>query len=182
MRRLEGLARRQPVVMIFEDAHWIDPTSRELLDLTVERVRSLSVLLIVTFRPEFQPPPWSGGPHVATLVLNRLDRRDRAALVTQIAGKTLPDEVIAQIVERTDGVPLFVEELTKSVLESELLREEEGRYVLDGPLPSLAIPTTLHASLTARLDRLASVRHIAQIGAAFGRWFRAAAPDFWTAG
>jgi predicted ATPase len=172
IRRLEGLANRRPVVVIFEDAHWIDPTSRELLDLTVERVRTLSVLLIVTFRPEFQPP-WLGEPHVTMLVLNRLDRRDRAVLVTQIAGgKALPDDVIAQIVERTDGVPLFIEELTKSVLESELLREEKNHYVLDGPLPPLAIPTSLHASLMARLDRLASVRHVAQIGAAFGRWFR----------
>ena len=118
IRQLEGLARRQPVVMVFEDAHWIDPTSRELLDLTVERVRSLPVLLIVTFRPEFQPP-WTGQPQVTMLALNRLDRHDRTALVEQIAGgKALPDEVVAQIVERTDGVPLFVEELTKSVLES----------------------------------------------------------------
>jgi class 3 adenylate cyclase/predicted ATPase len=171
IRRLESLARRQPVIMIFEDAHWIDPTSRELVDLIVARVRNLSVLLIVTFRPEFQIT-WSGEPHVATIVLNRLDRRDRAALVTQISGKALPDDVIAQIVERTDGVPLFVEELTKSVLESELLREEAGQYVLDGPLPPFAIPTTLHASLMARLDRLASGRRVAQIGAAFGRWFR----------
>ncbi len=172
IRRLESLANRRPVMVIFEDAHWIDPTSRELLDLTVERVRNLPVLLIVTFRPEF-PPPWIGESHVTMLVLNRLDRRDRAALVTQIAGgKGLPDDVIDQIAERTDGVPLFVEELTKSVLESGLLREEEDHYVLDGPLPPLAIPTSLHASLIARLDRLASVRHVAQIGAAFGRWFR----------
>jgi class 3 adenylate cyclase len=172
IRRLEGLAYRQPVVKIVEDAHWIDPTSREFLDLTVERVRSLPVLLIVTFRPEFQPT-WSGEPHVTMLVLNRLNRRARSALVEQIAGgKELPDEVVAQIVERTDGVPLFIEELTKSVLESDLLREEEGRYVLDGSLPPLAIPTSLHGSLMARLDRLASVRHVAQIGAAFGRWFR----------
>jgi predicted ATPase/class 3 adenylate cyclase len=168
IRRLEGLANRRPVVVIFEDAHWIDPTSRELLDLTVERVRNLPVLLIVTFRPEFQMPS-TGQSHV----LNRLGRRDGAALVTQIAGgKALPDAVIAQIVERTDGVPLFVEELTKSVLESELLREKEDHYVLDGPLSPLAIPTTLHDSLMARLDRLASVRPVAQIGAAFGRWFR----------
>jgi len=172
MRRLEGLARRQPVVMIVEDAHWIDPTSRELLDLTVERVRSLPVLLIITFRPEFQPT-WSGEPHMTMLVLNRLDRRARSALVEQIAGgKELPDEVVAQIVERTDGVPLFIEELTKSVLESGLLRDEEGRYVLDGSLPPFAIPTSLHGSLMGRLDRLRSVRHVAQIGAAFGRWFR----------
>ena len=172
IRQLEGLACRQPVVMVFEDAHWIDPTSRELLDLIVERVRDLLVLLIVTFRPEFQPP-WTSEPHVTMLVLNRLDRRNRTALIKQIAGrKALPDEVIAQIVERTDGVPFFVEELTKSVLESELLREEEGHYVLDSPLPLLAIPTSLQASLMARLDRLASVRHVAQIGAVIGRWFR----------
>ena len=157
IRQLEGLARRQPVVMVFEDAHWIDPTSRELLDLTVERVRSLPVLLIVTFRPEFQPP-WTGQPQVTMLALNRLDRRDRTTLVEQIAGgKTLPKEVIDQIVERTDGVPLFVEELTKSVLES-------------GVTP-VGIPTTLHDSLIARLDRLASVRLVAQIGAAIGREF-----------
>jgi class 3 adenylate cyclase/predicted ATPase len=171
IRQLEGLARQQPVVMLFQDAHWIDPTSRELLDLTMERVRSLPVLLIVTFRPEFQPP-WIGQPQVSMMALNRLDRRDRSVLVEQIAGsKALPDEVVAQIVDRTDGVPLFVEELTKSVLESGLLREEADRYVLDGALPPLAIPTTLHDSLMARLDRLASVRRVAQIGAAIGREF-----------
>jgi class 3 adenylate cyclase len=157
IRQLEGLARQQPVVMVFEDAHWIDPTSRELLDLTVEHVRGLPVLLIVTFRPEFETP-WSGEPQVSILTLNRLDRRDRTALVAQIAGgETLPDEVVAQIVDRTDGVPLFVEELTKSVLES-------------GMTP-LGIPMSLHDSLMARLDRLASVRLLAQIGAAIGREF-----------
>jgi predicted ATPase len=171
IRQLEGLAHQQPVVMIIEDAHWIDPTSRELLDLTVERVRSLPVLMIVTFRPEFKPP-WAGQPQVTMLALNRLDRRDRTALVGQIAGdKALPDDVIAQIADRTDGVPLFVEELTKSVLESGVLREEADRYVLDGALPPLAIPATLHASLLARFDRLASVRQVAQIGAAIGREF-----------
>jgi len=102
--------------MIFEDAHWIDPTSRELLDLTVEHLRTLPVLLLVTFRPEFQPP-WSGLPQVTILALNRLDRHDRTTLVEQISGgKALPDEVVAQIADRTDGVPLFVEELTKTVL------------------------------------------------------------------
>jgi class 3 adenylate cyclase/predicted ATPase len=171
IRQLEGLARQQPVIMVFEDAHWIDPTSRELLDLTVERVRSLPVLLIVTFRPEFQMP-WTGQPQVSMLTLNRLDRRDRTALVAQVAGgKALPDGVIDQIADRTDGVPLFVEELTKSVLESGLLREDRDRYVLDGALPPFAIPTTLHDSLMARLDRLASVRHVAQTGAAIGRDF-----------
>ena len=171
IRQLEGLARQQPLVMVFEDAHWIDPTSRELLDLAVERVRTLPVLLIVTFRPEFQMP-WTGQPQVSMLALNRLDRRDRTALVEQIAGgKGLPNDVIEQIADRTDGVPLFVEELTKSVLESGLLREEVDRYVLDGALPPFAIPTTLHDSLMARLDRLESVRLVAQIGAAIGREF-----------
>jgi predicted ATPase/class 3 adenylate cyclase len=171
IRQLEGLAHQQPMVMVFEDAHWIDPTSRELLDLIVERVRSLPVLLIVTFRPEFQPP-WTGQPQVSMLTLNRLDRRDRTTLVDQIAGgKALPDDVIDQIADRTDGVPLFVEELTKSVLESGLLREESDRYVLDGALPPFAIPTSLHASLLARLDRLAAVRHVAQTAAAIGREF-----------
>jgi predicted ATPase len=157
VRQLESLAHQQPVVMVFEDAHWMDPTSRELLDLTIERVHSLPALLIVTFRPEFQPP-WTGQPHVTMLALNRLDRRDRVALVDHIAGeRALPDDVVAQIAERTDGVPLFVEELTKSVLES--------------GVPLLGIPTTLQASLLARLDRLDSVRRVAQIGAAIGREF-----------
>jgi class 3 adenylate cyclase/predicted ATPase len=157
IRQLEGLARHQPALMVLEDAHWIDPTSRELLDLTIERVRGLPVLLIVTFRPEFQPV-WTGQPQVATLALNRLDRRDRRALVAQIAGgKALPEEVVGQIVERTDGVPLFIEELTKSVLES--------------GVPPVGIPTTLHDSLIARLDRLASALLVAQIGAAIGRQF-----------
>jgi class 3 adenylate cyclase/predicted ATPase len=157
LRQLVGLARQQPVIMVFEDAHWIDPTSRELLDLAVERVGDLSVLLIVTFRPEFQPP-WTGQPQVTMLALNRLDRRDRTALVEQIAGgRALPDEVVAQIADRTDGVPLFVEELTKSVLES--------------GVPLVGIPATLHDSLMARLDRLSSVRRVAQIGAAIGREF-----------
>ncbi|MBV8573745.1 MAG: AAA family ATPase, partial [Acetobacteraceae bacterium] len=157
IRQLDGLAREQPVLMVFEDAHWIDPTSRELLDLTVERLRTLPVLLIVTFRPEFQPV-WTGQPQVTVLTLNRLDRRDRTALIEKIAGgKALPDEVVAQIVDRTDGVPLFIEELTKSVMES--------------GVPLVGIPTTLHDSLMARLDRLASVRLVAQIGAAIGRQF-----------
>jgi class 3 adenylate cyclase/predicted ATPase len=171
IRQLVGLACRQPVVMVFEDAHWIDPTSRELLDLIVERVASLPVLLIVTFRPEFQPP-WTGQSQVTMLALNRLNRGDRTALVEQTAGgKALPDAVVAQIADRADGVPLFVEELTKSVLESGLLREEADRYVLDRAMPPFAIPTSLQDSLMARLDRLAWVRHVAQTGAAIGREF-----------
>jgi predicted ATPase len=171
LRQLEGLARKQPVVMVFEDAHWIDPTSRELLDLTVEHLRTLPVLLLVTFRPEFQAP-WAGLPRVTMLALNRLDRRDGTTLVAQISGdKALPDEVVDLIAARTDGVPLFVEELTKTVLESGLLHAEADRYVLDRALPPLAIPTTLHDSLMARLDRLDSVKRVAQIGAAIGREF-----------
>jgi class 3 adenylate cyclase/predicted ATPase len=171
IRRLEAVARQQPVMMVFEDAHWIDPTSRDWLDLAVERVRSLRVLLVITFRPDFQPP-WIGQPQVTMLALNRLDRRGRTSLVEQIAGgKPLPAEVVDQIVDRTDGIPLFVEEFTKSVLESGILREETDRYVLDRTLPPLSIPTSLHDSLMARLDRLASVRLVAQIGAAIGREF-----------
>jgi predicted ATPase/DNA-binding winged helix-turn-helix (wHTH) protein len=171
VRQLKGLAHRQPVFAIFEDLHWIDPTSRELLDLAVEQVRGLPVLLIVTFRSEFQPS-WVGQPGVTALALNRLDRRERIALASHTAGgKALPDEVLGQIAGRTDGVPLFVEELTKSVLESGLLRVETDRYALDGALPPFAIPTTLHGSLLARLDRLASVRHVAQIGATIGHEF-----------
>jgi TolB-like protein/class 3 adenylate cyclase/tetratricopeptide (TPR) repeat protein len=172
IRQLEGLVHEKPAVAVWEDAHWLDPTSRELLDLTVEHVRSLPVLLIVTFRPEEFQPPWAGQPQVSMLALNRLDRRDRTALVAQIAGsRTLPAEVVLQIADRTDGVPLFVEELTKSVLESGLLGEENDRNVLDRGLPPLAIPATLHASLLARLDRLGSARRVAQIGAAIGRQF-----------
>jgi class 3 adenylate cyclase/predicted ATPase len=171
IRQVEYLSRRLPIVGVVEDAHWIDPTSLELLDLAVERARNLPVLLVVTFRPEFQSP-WIGQPQVTMLTLNRLDRRDRIALVERVAGsKPLPGEVVRQIADRTDGVPLFVEELTKSVLESGVVREEADRYVLDRPLPPLAIPTTLQDSLMARLDRLASVRLVAQVGAAIGREF-----------
>ena len=171
IRQLEGLARLLPILVIFEDAHWSDPTSRELLDLIVQRVRNRPVLLSITFRPEFQPP-WTGQPQVTMLALNRLDQRDRTSLVQQIAGgKPLPNEVVTQITDHTDGVPLFIEELTKSVLEGPLLRENTERYVLDRPLPPLAIPTSLHASLLARLDRLAPVRLVAQTGAAIGREF-----------
>lgn len=170
IRRLESSARQQRVLTVFEDAHWIDPTSRELLDLLVERVRRLPILLIVTFRPEFQAP-WIGQPRVTMLGLNRLDRLDRVSLVTQLAGKALPEIVVEQIADRSDGVPLFLEELTKSVLESGLLREEAGRYILDGALPPFTIPTTLYASLLARLDRPGAVRLVAQTGAAIGRQF-----------
>src|SRR5271165_3655237 len=169
--QMEGLAKKQPVLMLFEDAHWADATSLEVLDVAIERLRRLPVLLIVTSRPEFEAP-WKGLPDVAEIALQRFDRAEAATLVERVTGgRKLPAEVLAQIVTKTDGVPLFVEELTKDVLESGLMVEEADRYRLDGPLPPLAIPSTLQDSLMARLDRLAAVKEIAQIGAAIGREF-----------
>ncbi len=166
-----GLAARQPVLMILEDAHWIDPTTRELFDRNIERIRSLPVLLIVTYRPEFVPP-WLGQSHVTTLTLNRLGRRENAILIRQVAGgKELPAALLEQIITRTDGVPLFIEEMTKSVLESDDLREENGAFVFAASMPMLSVPATLQASLVARLDRLAPVRAVVQTGAALGRQF-----------
>jgi class 3 adenylate cyclase/tetratricopeptide (TPR) repeat protein len=169
--QLDGVAAQSPVLIVFEDAHWIDPTSLDLLDRTVARVANLPVLLIITFRPEFQPV-WVGQPHVTMQPLSRLGRRDAAGIIGGVTkGKVLPDAVVEQVLAHTDGVPLFIEELTSTLLESGLLRETTDRYVLNGPLPPLAIPTTLQASLVARLDRLASVKDVAQIGAAIGREF-----------
>jgi len=169
--QFEGLARRQPILLSFEDAQWADATSLELLDLMVERVRQLPVLALFTFRPEFEPP-WAGLPNVGTLTLGRLDRDDVENMVARVTGgRVLPAEVMKQIVAKTDGNPLFVEELTKTVLEAGILVENGEGYRLDGPLPPLAIPETLQDSLMARLDRLAPVREIAQIGAAIGREF-----------
>ena len=129
------------------------------------------MLVLATFRPEFQPP-WSGRSHITQLMLTRLSPRQVEAMVAQVSGgKTLPAEVVRQIVAKTDGVPLFVEELTKMVLESGFLRETHGHYELTGPLPPLAIPSTLQDSLMARLDRLVTVREVAQLGAALGREF-----------
>ena len=171
LAQLDGLAAQQPVLIIIEDVQWIDPTSLELLAATVEHVPQLRALLLVTARPQFMPP-WPSYPHLTTISLRRLGRRDGAALVQQVTGgKTLPKEVMDQILAHTDGVPLFIEELTKTVLESKLLQEREGQYVLERPLPPLAIPTTLQASLMARLDRLSPVREVAQIGAVAGRDF-----------
>src|SRR5947208_2254710 len=140
-------------------------------NLTVERVRELPFLALFTFRPEFEPP-WIGLPNVSTLMLGRLDRDDVESMVARVTGgRGLPAEVMKQIVAKTDGNPLFVEELTKTVLEAGILVADDGGYRLDGPLPPLAIPETLQDSLMARLDRLAPVREIAQIGAAVGREF-----------
>jgi class 3 adenylate cyclase/predicted ATPase len=169
--QLAALAAERPVLALYEDVHWIDPSTLELLGLITERIRHLPVLALITFRPEFQPP-WTGQAHMTTLTMSRLDRRQDALMVKQVVGaKALPAEVSAHIVAKTDGVPLFVEELTKAVLESGLIRGTDNRYVLAGPLPPLAIPATLHDSLLARLDRLAPVKEVAQIGAAIGREF-----------
>jgi class 3 adenylate cyclase/predicted ATPase len=169
--QVEGLAARQPLLMVFEDAHWIDPTSRELLDLTIDLVPTLRVLVIITFRPEFTPP-WVGRPNVTLLSLNRLPPRQRAEMITHMTGgKALPKEITDQIIDRTDGVPLFIEELTKAVIESGVVAEAGDHYEVTGPIAPLAIPTSLQASLLARLDRLAPVREVAQIAAALGRQF-----------
>jgi class 3 adenylate cyclase/predicted ATPase len=169
--RLRRLASRQPVLMVFEDLHWIDPTSLDLLSRAIEQIGEKRVLLLATARPEFTPS-WPNHRHTSTISLNRLGRSDGETLITGIAkGKRLPAEVRDQIIARTDGVPLFVEELTKTVLESGLLREGEDDFELTGPLPPLAIPSTLHASLLARLDSLAAVKDVAQIGAVIGREF-----------
>ena len=169
MRQLSGLASRQPVLMIFEDLHWGDPSSRELLDLTVEQIARLPVLLVATFRPEFQPP-WIGQPHVTALSLRRLGRNESEELVSALVGNSaaLPSELLDDIIERTDGAPLFLEELTKAVLES----ASPGAQIIATPPTSLAVPATLHASLMARLDRLGTVaKEIAQVGATIGREF-----------
>ena len=169
--QFEGLARRQPVLLVFEDAQWIDQTSLELLERVADRVPSLPVLMVISFRPEFEPP-WTGQAQVTALTLSRLGQRDTTRLVERLTGgKQLPAEIAERIVERTDGIPLFIEELTKSLLEGGLLREEDGRYVHSGPLREPAIPSSLHDSLMARLDRLAPVKEVAQIGAAIGREF-----------
>jgi class 3 adenylate cyclase/predicted ATPase len=171
LRQLQALARRQPILMIFEDLHWIDPTSRELLDLTVEKITGLPVLLVATYRPEFQPP-WVGGSQVTVIALNRLGRSEGATLVHRLAGNlgALPPDVVGEIVERTDGVPLFVEELTKAVVEA---GADRGYASISGvTASSLAVPATLQASLLGRLDRLGpAAKTVAQVGAAIGRDF-----------
>ena len=166
-----GLTKDGPVLALLEDAHWIDPTSLDMFSRLIDQLPGLRALLMVTFRPQFAAP-WVGRPHVASLQLSRFSRRQATAMIDRVTGaKALPAEVLEQIVTKTDGVPLFVEELTKMVLESGLLREEDGGYVLASTLTPLAIPSTLQDSLMARLDRLAPVKETAQIGAAIGREF-----------
>jgi predicted ATPase len=165
------IAAQQPVLFVMEDLHWVDPTTLELLSLLVDQGPTARILVLLTCRPDF-PPPWTGRSHLTQVMLPRLPRHQAAEMTGRVAhGKALPPEVVAQVVAKTDGVPLFVEELTKMVLESGLLQERAERYELTGPLPPLAIPATLHDSLMARLDRLATVKALAQLGATLGREF-----------
>src|SRR5215216_3238417 len=165
------IADQQPALFVMEDLHWVDPSTLELLTLLVDQGPTARILALWTFRPDFSPP-WTGRAHVTQVTLNRLPRGQAAELTGRVAhGKALPPEVVEQVVAKTDGVPLFVEELTKMVLESGLLQERAERYELTTPLPPLAIPATLHDSLMARLDRLAAVKSLAQLGATLGREF-----------
>ena len=165
------IAAQQPVLVVMEDLHWMDPSTLEFLSLLVDQGPTVRILVLLTFRPDFSPP-WTGRAHLTQVTLNRLPRRQAAEMTSQVVhGKRLPHEVVEQVVAKTDGVPLFVEELTKMVLESGLLQEREAHYELSGPLPPLAIPATLHDSLMARLDRLATVKGLAQLGATLGREF-----------
>ena len=170
MTQIMSLSEQSPVLMIFEDAHWIDPTSLEALGRGIDRIKSYGVLLIVTHRPEFEPP-WIGRPYVTTLNLNRLGEREIAAMIDGVSGnEPLPESIRRDIVERTDGIPLFVEEMTKAVLESQG-EDSIERTVAAAPSPLVNVPASLHASLMARLDRLGVAKEVAQIGAAIGREF-----------
>jgi predicted ATPase len=164
-------ATQRPLLLIVEDAQWIDPSTLELLSLLIDQGPTTRILTCVTCRPEFRSS-WGMRAHVTPIVLNRLPRHQVADMIGRMTGgKPLPSEVIQQLLAKTDGVPLFVEELTKMVLESGLVKESQGRYELTGPLPALAIPTTLHDSLMARVDRLGTARGVVQLGAVLGRQF-----------
>jgi class 3 adenylate cyclase len=164
-------AERQPMLVVYEDLHWADPSTIENLGLLVDQVPTAPMLTVLIFRPEFIPP-WPNRSHMTPITLNRLERPQVEAMITQLGGgKALPTEVVQYIVAKTDGVPLYVEELAKMLLESDLLREEADHYTLAGTLSGLAIPATLQDSLMARLDRLPMVREVAQLGAVLGREF-----------
>jgi class 3 adenylate cyclase/predicted ATPase/energy-coupling factor transporter ATP-binding protein EcfA2 len=168
---IEAEARRQPLLILLEDAHWLDPTSLNFFGLAVQRISDLPVLLVASFRPDFQPP-WGAYSHVATLSLTRLSGDQTKDIATRVAGgHSLPPEIVEQIREKTDGVPLFIEEMTKAVLDAGVLEQADGRYRLTGPLPEHVIPSTLQDSLMARLDRLEYAKEIAQIAACIGRFF-----------
>jgi hypothetical protein len=166
-----ALAAQHPVLFIVEDLHWIDPSTLEFLALLIDQGPTAHLFTLLTCRPEFRAP-WSTRTHLTPITLNRLPRRQVELIVERVAGgKALPAMVVQQVVAKTDGVPLFVEELTKLLLESGLLREEDEHYELTGALPPLAIPDTLHDSLMARLDRLTDAKAVAQLGATLGRTF-----------
>ena len=168
--QIEAAARQDPVLMIFEDAHWTDPTTQEFLGQVVDRLRTLRVLLLVTFRPEFEAP-WIGRPYVTTFTLDRLGERDVDAMIDHVgAGNLIPSAIRQDIIERTDGIPLFVEEMTKAILEAES-GGDAWRTIGTVPPPAMAVPASLHASLMARLDRLGAAKEVAQVGAAIGREF-----------
>jgi predicted ATPase len=164
-------SEQKPILLVVEDLHWSDPSTREFLDLLIDQAPTLPMMALLTCRPVFQHP-WGQRSHLTSLMLNRLSRQQVEAMVERVTGgRPLPSEVIQHIVTRTDGVPLFVEELTRSVIESGILQETDGRYELCEALSSLSIPTTLHDSLMARLDRLGTAKGMAQWGAALGRRF-----------
>jgi predicted ATPase len=163
--------QQRPVLLVWEDVHWADPSTLELLDALVKQVETVRLLMVLTFRPEFQPP-WPLSDTITWIPLSRLAPEQTQEMVVQVArNTTLPPEVFQQVVDKTDGVPLFVEELTKMVIEAGLAREAEDSHGNSAPLPALAIPVTLQDSLMARLDQLAPVREIAQLGATLGREF-----------
>jgi class 3 adenylate cyclase/predicted ATPase len=169
--QMVGLSRQQPILMIFEDAHWADPTSVELLGHIIDRLPEMAALVVITFRHELSSP-WMERPHVTTISLSRFNRSLATSMIEKVTGgKLLPEEIRNQIINKTDGVPLFIEELTKTVIESDLLETKGDQYTLTRPLTELAIPSTLHDSLMARLDRLAPVREVAQMAAVIGREF-----------
>jgi class 3 adenylate cyclase/predicted ATPase len=164
-------AERRPLLEVWEDLHWADPSTLELLGLLVEQVPTVPLLIVLTFRPDFHPP-WPTRSHMTPITLGRLERPQIEAMVMYLAGgKALPPEVVEHIVAKTDGVPLYIEELTKAILDSDVLRAERDCYTLTGPLSGLSIPATLQESLMARLDRLPTVREVAQLGAVLGREF-----------
>jgi len=168
---VEAMARAQPTFVLFEDVHWADPTTLQVLDLLIERLVSIPLLAVLTNRPEFEPR-WSQHAYVTALDLVKLTRAESRALIADLAGgKALPAELLERILEKTDGVPLFVEELTRAILESGDLKDEGDRYAYAGTAASVAVPETLRDSLMARLDRIASIKHVAQVGAAIGREF-----------
>jgi predicted ATPase len=170
LEQMAGLASR-PVLIILEDAHWIDPTSAELFQLIIDRIQRMPVLVLIAHRPGFSQP-WSGFPHLTALSLAHLSHRQSAILVDKVLrGRKLPPEVLDHIVTRTDGVPLYAEELTKTLLDSGALELDGDSFRLNRRLPLLSIPESLHDSLTARLDRLSDVKGVAHLAAALGRVF-----------